>query len=674
VPRALITGITGQDGLYLGELLASKGYEVFGLVRGQSNPKVQTVEKIIPSVQLIEGDLTDLPSLIGAMEIAQPDEVYNLGAISFVGLSWKQAELTGEITGMGVLRVLEAIRIHTQNDMSKVKFYQASSSEMFGKVRETPQTELTPFHPRSPYGVAKTFGHYMTVNYRESYDAFACSGILFNHESVTASTPVVVRDAGYIDVLPIGELLDLDAVKPEADARVQRVAQGLQVWDGQGWVGVDLLSAYWHEGETVKVHARGGLLESTPDHVHFRADQSEVPAQDVVAGDRLALAEQPWPTAATVLTEQEAWLLGFLAAEGHVTERDGHPFVVCGDELALKEVEACWAAVAAGAVRRSTTPSGFSSANTPRLDLIGNRAYGRLLRHELYCRDGSKRVPVRVLNAAPPVQQAFFDGYYRGDGLKAGNGTDPYRSFRTTSSTLATGLMWIARHVLGRKVSVYEQPGALGGGTSYLVNLTSGGEYGGKGAPLRKPADEVRKVERHAYSGWMCDLATETERYAAGVGLVVTHNSPRRGYEFVTRKVTRAVARISLGLADNVSLGNLEARRDWGFAGDYVDAMWRMLQQDAPDDYVVATNETHTIRELLDVAFARVGIDDWEGKGLILQDPRFFRPAEVDLLIGDPAKAKQELGWEPRVGFRQLIEMMVDSDLQIEQRLARQEA
>ena len=326
MPRALITGITGQDGLYLGELLASKGYEVFGLVRGQSNPKIQTVEKIIPSIQLVEGDLTDLPSLIGAMEIAQPDEVYNLGAISFVGLSWKQAELTGEITGMGVLRVLEAIRIATQNDMSKVRFYQASSSEMFGKVRETPQTELTPFHPRSPYGVAKTFGHYMTVNYRESYDAFACSGILFNHES------------------------------------------------------------------------------------------------------------------------------------------------------------------------------------------------------------------------------------------------------------------------------------------------------------------------------------------------------PRRGYEFVTRKVTRAVAKIALGLQDTLSLGNLESRRDWGFAGDYVEAMWRMLQQDAPEDYVIATGETHSIRELLDVAFARAGISEWSDR--VVQDPRFFRPAEVDLLIGDAVKAEQALGWKPDVSFTQLIEMMVDADLAIEKKLA----
>jgi GDPmannose 4,6-dehydratase len=326
MPRALITGITGQDGLYLAELLVSKGYDVFGLVRGQSNPKVQVVESLVPSVELIEGDLTDLPSLIGALELAQPDEVYNLGAISFVGLSWRQAELTGDVTGMGVLRMLEALRITTSNDMGRIKFYQASSSEMFGKVREIPQTETTPFHPRSPYGVAKTFGHYMTVNYRESYDAFACSGILFNHES------------------------------------------------------------------------------------------------------------------------------------------------------------------------------------------------------------------------------------------------------------------------------------------------------------------------------------------------------PRRGHEFVTRKVTRSVARIALGLQDKIALGNLDTRRDWGFAGDYVEAMWLMLQQPEPADYVIATGETHPIRELLDLAFARVGIDDWSK--LVEQDPRFLRPAEVDALIGDASKARDTFGWKPEVNFTDLIHMMVDADLTIERRRA----
>jgi GDPmannose 4,6-dehydratase len=322
VPRALITGITGQDGLYLAEFLAAKGYDVFGMVRGQSNPKIPTVENLIPSIQLLEGDLRDLSSLISVLEIAQPDEIYNLGAISFVGLSFKQPELTGDITGMGVLRMLEAVRIHTQGSMEGVRFYQASSSEMFGAADESPQRETTQFHPRSPYGAAKAFGHYVTQNYREAYNTWACSGILFNHES------------------------------------------------------------------------------------------------------------------------------------------------------------------------------------------------------------------------------------------------------------------------------------------------------------------------------------------------------PRRGFEFVTRKVTRAVARIALGRQNILAVGNMDASRDWGFAGDYVEAMWLMLQQEEPGDYVIATGETHSVGDLLQIAFHRVGIKDW--RRYVSQEARFFRPADISTLVGDATKARSKLGWRPRVGFQQLIEMMVDADLEIE--------
>ncbi|HEV3125045.1 MAG TPA: GDP-mannose 4,6-dehydratase, partial [Candidatus Dormibacteraeota bacterium] len=186
---ALITGITGQDGSYLAELLLAKGYNVYGLVRGQNNPRLATVERLCPGIEFVEGDLLDQSSLIAALETCQPSEVYNLGAISFVGLSFKQAALTGEITGLGVVRMLDAIRVVNP----KTKFYQASSSEMFGKVRESPQTELTAFHPRSPYGVAKVYGHYITVNYRESYGMFACSGILFNHESPRRGLEFVTR-------------------------------------------------------------------------------------------------------------------------------------------------------------------------------------------------------------------------------------------------------------------------------------------------------------------------------------------------------------------------------------------------------------------------------------------------------------------------------------------------
>jgi GDPmannose 4,6-dehydratase len=189
MPRALITGITGQDGHYLSELLLKKHYEVYGLIRGQNNPKQHSIATEIPEIRFVEGDLLDQASLMNALVKVQPDEVYNLGAISFVALSWNQPELTGEITGLGALRMLEAIRLTTGASSSRsksaagIKFYQASSSEMFGKVRETPQNEMTPFHPRSPYGVAKAYAHYITVNYRESYNLYACSGILFNHES-----------------------------------------------------------------------------------------------------------------------------------------------------------------------------------------------------------------------------------------------------------------------------------------------------------------------------------------------------------------------------------------------------------------------------------------------------------------------------------------------------------
>ena len=186
---ALITGITGQDGTYLAQLLLTKGYRVYGLVRGQSNPRLAAVARLCPAVEFVEGDLLDQSSLITALATCQPTEVYNLGAISFVGLSFKQAVLTGEITGLGVTRMLEAIRTVD----SRIKFYQASSSEMFGKVRASPQTELTAFHPRSPYGVAKTYAHYITVNYRESYGIFACSGILFNHESPLRGIEFVTR-------------------------------------------------------------------------------------------------------------------------------------------------------------------------------------------------------------------------------------------------------------------------------------------------------------------------------------------------------------------------------------------------------------------------------------------------------------------------------------------------
>lgn len=316
MPNALITGITGQDGSYLAELLLEKGYRVFGLVRRASTFNDERIRHLLDRIEVIDADLLDQMSLVQALERSRADEVYNLAAMSFVATSFQQPVATGEYTALSVARMLEAVRLAGW----PIKFYQASSSEMFGKVRAVPQNEQTPFHPRSPYAVAKLYGHWIAVNFRESYNMYNCSGILFNHES------------------------------------------------------------------------------------------------------------------------------------------------------------------------------------------------------------------------------------------------------------------------------------------------------------------------------------------------------PRRGVEFVTRKISLGVARIKLGMQEKLVLGNLDAQRDWGFAGDYVDAMWRMLQQDAPDDYVVATGETHSVREFVQAAFACAGIDDWQS--FVQIDPRLFRPAEVDQLIGDAAKAHRVLGWRPSVSFPELARMMVEADIE----------
>jgi GDPmannose 4,6-dehydratase len=221
LPTALITGITGQDGMYLAEHLLGESYTVYGLMRGQNNPKREQLEEMLPALQLVEGDLLDQSSLIAALELTQPDEIYNLGAISFVALSWKQALLTGEVTGLGVTRMLEAVRVVNRN----IRFYQASSSEMFGKVRESPQRETTPFYPRSPYGVAKAYGHYITVNYRESHGMYAVSGILFNHESPRRGLEFVTRKISHA------------AARIKLGRQNELVLGNLDVWRDWGYAG-----------------------------------------------------------------------------------------------------------------------------------------------------------------------------------------------------------------------------------------------------------------------------------------------------------------------------------------------------------------------------------------------------------------------------------------------------
>lgn len=661
--RALITGITGQDGSYLAEFLLEKGYEVIGMVRRTSTVNFWRISHIQDKITLVSGDLLDQSSLIYILEKYQPDEVYNLAAQSFVPTSFEQPVFTGEVTALGVTRLLEAIRIVNP----KIKFYQASSSEMFGKCREVPQNENTPFYPRSPYGVAKVYGHWITVNYRESYGIFACSGILFNHECVTGETPVIIRRHGLLDILPIEDVVP-HRTEPHTATRFTTEVDPedpLEVWDAGGWTPVTCMTATWNgferkpNKEVYRVVARGAVYHTTADHkVFVRGENGPVSreAKEVRSGDHLALIELPPPTNVIQMTEEEAWLLGVIVADGYISE-EGKIQITNQDAQFLEQVAEVARKVIGCRSRLSVAPSGFEGGKPVyQLYLPGANEYGRYIRNSVYTRSGYKRIPQRVLNAGPEARLAFLRGYNAGNGLQRAPIQYEFKSFKTASAPLAAGLYWLVHVTLNQRaiLCVEERDGRL----YYQINLNSPNVQGQKGRPL----SEVVRVTLVEYNGWLFDLATQSGTFHAGVGQGWIHNSPRRGLEFVTRKVTYNAAKIKLGLAKELRLGNLDARRDWGYAGDYVKAMWLMLQQPEPDDYVVGTGETHSVRELCELAFGYLGLD-W--KKYVVQDPALFRPADVDLLVADATKARTKLGWKPTVTFEELIKMMVDADLEL---------
>lgn len=658
---ALITGITGQDGSYLAEFLLEKGYRVVGMVRRTSTINFDRIKHVQDKIELVQGDLLDQVSLIDILRAYHPDEVYNLAAQSFVPTSWRQPVLTGEFTALGVTRVLDAIRMVNP----EASFYQASSSEMFGKVREVPQNEETPFYPRSPYGAAKVYGHWITVNYRESYDLFAVSGILFNHECISEETPLIVRKDCLVDVVPVSELVPLRRKGPSTQ---YFDAPGLEVWDGHEWTAVRGITATYRRTTDVdhrllSVQTRAGLVDVTAHHRMVTEERNERAATKVREGDRLALADTlPEPPSWTVLTPEIAEFLGLITADGYVPERGAIQFT--NNDVALRQrVSALWKRLFLGESREWSGTSGWDSEQeVGQLYLTGGSALCEWLREQLYTRDGRKRVPQLVLNAPPEMQQHYLEGYYAGDSLKAGKGD----SVKTNSPVLAQGIYWLYANQ-SRLSSVYlEQRDDR---SYYQLNIPSPQRIGDKGQHLRKEASEVRRVDRSvASSEWVFDLETESGVFCAGVGRLIVHNSPRRGLEFVTHKITHGVAKIKLGLADELRLGNLEARRDWGYAGDYVRAMWLMLQQDEPEDYVIASGETHSVREFARLAFEYVGLDY---RDFVKVDPKFYRPAEVDQLVGDSSKARRKLGWTPEVSFEALIQMMVDADLEALERGAR---
>jgi GDPmannose 4,6-dehydratase len=655
---ALITGVTGQDGSYLAELLLDKGYEVHGMVRRASTEKFERIEHLRDRITLHQGDLLDQRSLVDALRASRPSEIYNLAAMSFVAVSWIQPTLTAEFTGTGVTRMLEAMR----EVCPDARFYQASSSEMFGKVLEVPQTESTPFYPRSPYGVAKAYGHFITVNYRESYDLHATSGILFNHECLSETTPLIVRELGHIAVKTPADLVPLRRKGPSVQTFTPRNV--IEIWDGEDWTYVRAVTATRRRASEpdhrlVRIDARAGTVEVTAHHRMLDAERSKVRADGVAPGDELAIAGwMPDAPGWTAITPELAELLGLLAADGHVSGDGRQVRFTNNDFLLRSRAGELWSRVFLGTSRESSGTSGFDpEASVDVLNFSGAGAIGPWLREQLYSRTAFKQVPPVVLNGDREIQRAFLDGYYAGDGLKKGNG----ESVKTNSAVLAQGLSYLY-FLQGQPASVYVEQRA--GRVYYQLNLRSPVRIGAKGAHLARNPAEVRRVgDATCPDEWVFDLETESGVFCAGVGRLVISNSPRRGLEFVTRKITWHAAAIKHGLASELRLGNLDAERDWGYARDYVEAMWLMLQCDEPNDYVIATGEAHSVRECCEVAFDEAGLGDYQRYVTI--DPAFVRPAEVDHLIGDPSKAAGELGWRPRTSFEELIRLMTRADLEL---------
>jgi GDPmannose 4,6-dehydratase len=656
---ALITGVTGQDGSYLAELLLDKGYEVHGMVRRASTEKFERIEHIRDRITLHQGDLLDQRSLVDTLRASRPDEIYNLAAMSFVAVSWIQPTLTAEFTGVGVTRMLEAMR----EVCPESRFYQASSSEMFGKVLEVPQTETTPFYPRSPYGVAKAYGHFITVNYRESYDLHATSGILFNHECLAENTPLIVRQLGNILIKTPADLVPLR--RKGRSVQTFTPDNVVEVWDGNDWTYVRSITATRRrradaEHELLSIQARGGVVDVTAHHTMLDDDRTPVSAEALREGDDLAIAGwMPDAPGWTAVTPEMAELLGLLAADGFVA-RDGQSVRFTNNDFLLRcRAMELWSRVFLGVSCESSGTSGFDAdASVDVVNFSGASSIGPWLREQLYTSTAFKQVPTVVLNADRETQARFLAGHYAANGLKKGNKD----SIKTNSAVLAQGLCLLYFNQ-GQPASVYVEQRA--GRTYYQLNLRSAVRVGAKGQHLLRSPSEIRRVTTAAVPDdeWVFDLETESGVFCAGIGRLVVHNSPRRGLEFVTRKITWHAAAIKHGLTRELRLGNLDAERDWGYARDYVEAMWLMLQRDVAEDYVIATGEAHSVRECCQIAFEEAGLGDFEQYVTI--DPAFVRPAEVDHLIGDPGKAGRDLSWKPQTSFEELIRLMTRSDLEL---------
>jgi len=658
--KVLITGITGQDGSYLAELLLNKGYEVHGIVRRAAieNPthRFWRIKHILNKLIIHGATMENYASVFKIVEKVRPDECYHLAAQSFVAHSFEDIFSTLDININGTLHVLSAIK----ELVPDCRFYFAASSEMFGKVKETPQNEDTPFYPRSPYGISKVAGFDLTRNYRESYNIFGCSGILFNHESILKNSPIMVKKDSMIDIIPIEDIFRTDKHKYEGllDEYV-----GSYVWDGGGWTKILKGTCYKdHQKKTMLVQTRRSCCETTYEHILFKTDDSQVRADDICVGDKMFNTGKPHLNDFLYTDLVLSKFIGYVVGDGYVSPR-GKIRLTGTDCEELIEISELVCGQFGWKYKISNNGPGYYEGcenDIYSLDIRNDHNFGLWLRSNIYTkRSYEKRIPKFILNAGMETKKSFVEGYYMADGRNKGDEKYKYKGFTTKSATLCLGVNLLINSItdqIPKTKCDYRE------GRRYYYTQFRSPNSNKKGKHLKKELNEVIKIfDTKSTDGWFYDIQTESQAFSTGPNLFKIHNSPRRGLEFVTRKITNAVSKIKKGEANELRLGNLDARRDWGFAGDYVKAMWMMLQQQTPEDYVIATGETHSIKEFLEAAFSYVDLD-W--KNYVIVDERFFRPADVNLLVGDCSKAKNIIGWEPNVKFNELVEMMMKFDLE----------
>ena len=660
--KILITGIGGQDGSYLTEFLLSKGYEVHGIIRWDSIFTTEKIEHLIrdPTVNGVKmflhyGDMTDTGSIENLINRIKPDEIYHLAAMSHVKVSFDMPEYTVNTNALGTLRILEAIR----KIGLPIKFYMAVSSEMFGNS-PPPQDENTPFHPRSPYACAKVFSYHITKFYREAYGIFASNGILFNHESIPKNSPLIVNINGEIDILPVEDLFRTEKHKYEG---ILDKYKSCFVWNGECWTKIIDGTCYKNTKKPLMlVQTREACYEATYEHMVFDEKNKEVKTKDIKPGDRLFKVAFPINQRRYSLDKRFAKFIGYLVGDGSIGE-GGRIRLIGIKKQELIEIANLVIEQFGWTYRLNTFgPGKFDNCkkNIWHLDINNDSHFGLWLREHIYTKHSKeKKVPIFILNSDIETQKAFFDGYYLADGRNKGHERYRYKGFTTNSATLCLGLIFIFKRFSVQSVKCkceYRE------GRRYYYVQFRGENPTGKGVHLRKILNEVIKViDTTSADGWFFDIQTEFQTFATGPNLCKVHNSPRRGPTFVTKKITSAIARIKAGLDKKLYLGNLDAKRDWGLAQEYIESMWKILQQPKPDDFVIASGECHSVKEFLEEAFQYAGLGDWQKYVEI--DPNLFRPAEVEVLIGDYSKAKKELNWQPKIKFKDLVKIMVDADL-----------